>query len=79
MIITNTSFSPTVQRHLARRFFSIFRQAKHPLLVAHQRPDGDTLGAVTALIGWRQLYNLPVQAYCADSPPEYLHFLPYIE
>jgi phosphoesterase RecJ-like protein len=49
------------------------------LLVAHQNPDGDTLGSVLALRFALEHFGVPTLPFCVDLPPTAYHFLPKIE
>jgi len=51
-------------------------QAQSILIVAHQSPDGDTLGVGNAWIEYLLSRGKRVQAFCLDPLPEYLSFLP---
>lgn len=48
------------------------------LLVAHAKPDGDTLGATLALSSFLKSKNIPHDLFCADTPPAYFSYLPHI-
>lgn len=52
------------------------RRAQHPLLLAHPRPDGDTVGSALALrLALLRLGQSPVVA-CVDPLPETFAYLP---
>ena len=58
---------------------AIFREiqtAKKILLVSHQKPDGDTLGANFALATYLLKIGKEVDSFCFDQMPTYLKFLP---
>jgi phosphoesterase RecJ-like protein len=46
------------------------------LLVAHKKPDADTLGSVCAWINLLEPQGKSVEAFCLDPVPEYLRHLP---
>lgn len=53
--------------HLAAR--DAFRSAKKVILVAHPKPDGDTLGAAVAMLGWCEENGIPAVGFCVDEVP----------
>ena len=55
------------------------RRSQRVLLIAHQRPDGDTMGALTALAAALEIWKKEVTAYCADAPSQPYQFLPMVE
>lgn len=62
--------------HNFGRIHETLRQAERVLLVAHKKPDGDTLGASSALLDWLSGAGKDVTAFCADQPAaayRYLH------
>jgi len=48
------------------------------LLVAHEKPDGDTLGATSALAVFLDSLGKDYQIFCADPAPAFFYFLPNI-
>lgn len=49
--------------------------ARKPLLVAHRKPDGDTLGAMLAIHNWLKDSGRESVAFCVDAPAEaYAYF-----
>lgn len=52
------------------------RTAKHPLLVAHRRPDGDTLGSMLAFGLYLDAIGKVHTRFCVDKPDKALLFLP---
>ncbi|MEO5927797.1 MAG: DHH family phosphoesterase [Patescibacteria group bacterium] len=45
------------------------RNADRLLLVAHKKPDGDTLGASSSVLNWLLREGKHVRVFCADLPP----------
>ncbi len=60
-------------RELGRRI----RASKRVLVTPHRKPDGDCIGAATAVLQLCDAWGVPVDAYCADVVPAYLRFLPH--
>jgi len=54
------------------------QKADRFLLVAHQKPDGDALGATTSMIGWLLDQGKDVTAFCLHEPPEQYRFLDHV-
>ncbi|MFA4954315.1 MAG: DHH family phosphoesterase [Patescibacteria group bacterium] len=61
--------------HLYGRLHEELRRAGRVLLVAHKKPDGDTLGASSAMLMWLAGQGKQVTAFCADKPAPSLAFL----
>ncbi|MBI4262675.1 bifunctional oligoribonuclease/PAP phosphatase NrnA [Candidatus Uhrbacteria bacterium] len=53
--------------------------ARHILLVSHRKPDGDTLGAATAMMQVLDARKKSYTAFCEDAPGPIWSFLPKIE
>jgi phosphoesterase RecJ-like protein len=51
-------------------------QARHVLVVAHQHPDGDGLGALSALGLYLKAQGKEYRLFCADQPGQAYNFLP---
>lgn len=52
------------------------RAARRVLVVPHRKPDGDCLGAATALLQLCDSWGVAADGYCVDPVPAYLRFLP---
>jgi phosphoesterase RecJ-like protein len=61
--------------HLFKQLGQAIRQADRILLTTHQKPDGDALGASSALLNWLLRENKNVTAFCLDAPPQTFHYL----
>jgi phosphoesterase RecJ-like protein len=61
------------QKHY--KLFELFAGMDRLLLVCHQRPDGDTLGAGTALAHWLKSQGKEVSLFCLDLPKPAYAFL----
>lgn len=48
------------------------------LLVAHKKPDGDTIGASSAFLNWCMREGKDVTMFCRDLPPATFRYLPQI-
>ena len=55
------------------------RAAHSVLVVSHENPDADTLGAALALRGILSTLEIPADVVCTDVPPPLYDFLPGIE
>ena len=67
----NTDIRPIDAAEFAARLLS----AEHPLFVMHRRPDGDTVGSVSALMHLCLALGKAPLGVCADPVPERLAFL----
>ena len=68
-----------IYRKVAPQILQAIKNARYPLLIAHEKPDGDTLGASLALALLLAKENKQFQHFCPDEPPSYFNFLPKIE
>ncbi len=64
--------------HLFQRLRETIRTSDRVLLISHQKPDGDTLGAATALITWMDQEGKQITPFCADPMPEMYRFLDHL-
>ncbi|MEO5918599.1 MAG: bifunctional oligoribonuclease/PAP phosphatase NrnA [Candidatus Limnocylindrales bacterium] len=55
------------------------RTARSVLVVGHENPDADTLGAALALRGILSALEIPADVVCTDVPPPLYDFMPGIE
>ena len=62
----------------AKSIFNRLSVAKHPLIVSHAHPDGDTLGCALAFLDWFRSRNVKATAFCADAPPDSCAHLPRV-
>ena len=69
----------TTNNPLFKQTLDVILAARQPLFIAHQKPDGDTLGAVCSFINYAREANFPYLAFCLDTPPKQFNFLPGIE
>ncbi len=63
----------------ATNIYNALNSAKNPLLICHEKPDGDTLGASLAMAHYLDKIHKPRQHFCADKPATYFSYLPKIE
>lgn len=61
-----------------KQIYRAILAAKKILLVAHEKPDGDTLGATLAVSIFLDNLNKDYQIYCVDSVPRFFSFLPNV-
>lgn len=57
------------------RLHEEIRKADRVLLVAHKKPDGDTLGSSSSVLNWLLREGKQVTAFCADVPPSAFRYL----
>jgi len=55
------------------------KRAKNVLLVCHEKPDGDTIGATCALMNFLAEKNIGYKAFCLDSVPMIYNYIPKTE
>ena len=54
-------------------------KAKRVLIAAHKKPDGDTLGASSAMLNFCRRQGIAATAFCLDPIPEQYLFMPGTE
>lgn len=59
-----------------RDAYELMMNSQRILLVAHQKPDGDTSGSTLTLWHWLSDLGKDVEAFCLHTVPEQLSFLP---
>ena len=64
--------SPT---HLFGRVHEAIRSSERILLVAHKKPDGDTLGASSSFLNWLIREGKDVTIFCLDAPAPAFRYL----
>lgn len=64
-----------IENHLFNTMHEAIHQAGRILLVAHKKPDGDTLGSSSSVLNWLIREGKDVTIFCADAPPEAFHFI----
>jgi len=57
------------------QLFRLFEDAKRVLVIAHKKPDGDAMGASTALYHWLKREGKDAILFCADLPLAHYKFL----
>lgn len=62
----------------AKIIFEKLASAKKPLLVAHRKPDGDTLGAMLAIYNYLRDQDREAYAFCIDEPPAAYSYFPRV-
>ena len=65
----------TSTTHLFDRLHEAAQQAQRILLIAHKKPDGDTLGSSSSFLNWCLREGKNVTAFCADLPPAMFRYL----
>lgn len=55
---------------------NVLQNAQRVLIVAHQKPDGDTIGASLGLWHWLNAHNKEAEVYCRSEVPDQFLFLP---
>jgi phosphoesterase RecJ-like protein len=66
-------------RFLNQAAHDALTKAKRVLIVAHKKPDGDTLGASSAMLNFCRQQGIAATAYCLDPVPEQYRFMPGTE
>lgn len=63
----------------AKKIYQTVKAAKHVLLIPHQKPDGDALGASTAFAEWLSQEDIPYTLFCVTGATPKLRYLPHSE
>lgn len=61
---------------ISHAIYQAISSANDILIIAHQKPDGDTFGANLALTNYLKKIGKNVKSFCLDPGPEHLVFLP---
>jgi phosphoesterase RecJ-like protein len=61
------------------QIYKTIASSKFPLIISHENPDGDTLGASLALTYHLANIGIKHKHYCINQPADYFSFLPGIE
>jgi phosphoesterase RecJ-like protein len=64
------------QLQLIKKIFEAISKAEKILLIAHERPDGDTLGSVAAFSIFLDQLKKDYKIYCSNPLPPFFNFLP---
>ncbi len=62
----------------SKTIFEKLSAARRPILVAHKKPDGDTLGAMMAVYNWLRDAGREAYAFCIDAPSGAYAYFPRI-
>lgn len=57
------------------RLHETLRTARKVLLVAHKKPDGDTLGSSSSVLNWLIREGKEIKIFCRDLPPSCYRFI----
>lgn len=63
----------------AKIIFEKLASAKKPLLVAHKKPDGDTLGAMLSIYNYLRDQGKDAYAFCVDQPAAAYSYFPRVD
>ncbi len=63
-------------RFLHRSAHETIRGATRVLIVAHKKPDGDTLGAAAAMFNFCRANGIPATGFCLDVVPAQYAYMP---
>lgn len=84
--IPGVSYTPTFPLNdrmtndaVAKMIFDKLVSARRPLLIAHKKPDGDTLGAMMAVYNFLRDRGREAYAFCVDKPPQAYSYFPRIQ
>jgi len=61
-----------------QQLIDLINKATNPLILTHQRPDGDALGSMIALFLTLRKMGKQVSAVCVDPVPQVFRFLPAV-
>jgi phosphoesterase RecJ-like protein len=62
----------------SKLIFEKLSAARRPILVAHRKPDGDTLGGMMAVYTWLRDQGREAYAFCVDAPASAYNYFPRI-
>ncbi|MEW6610654.1 MAG: bifunctional oligoribonuclease/PAP phosphatase NrnA [Patescibacteria group bacterium] len=62
----------------AKKVLSAIQDARHILVVTHQKPDGDAIGSASAMAGFLEKMGKTSIVFCPHEPQDMFHFLPHL-
>ncbi|MDD5340979.1 MAG: DHH family phosphoesterase [Patescibacteria group bacterium] len=68
-----------MKENSSKNILKTIKDSRFPILISHEKPDGDTLGASLAFAQYLTNLGKPFVHFCVDAPPSYFGFLPKIE
>jgi phosphoesterase RecJ-like protein len=66
-----------MKERIAQSIYTKLLASKQVLILPHQRPDGDAMGAATALASFLSIHGINWKIWCKTPPPSGLMFLPH--
>lgn len=66
-----------MKERIANQIYQHLLKSRSVLIIPHQRPDGDAMGAATALAGFLANHKISYHIWCKTLAPDGLHFLPH--
>ncbi|RJO59774.1 bifunctional oligoribonuclease/PAP phosphatase NrnA [Candidatus Parcubacteria bacterium] len=69
----------TENPQIFKQIHQAIEKANEILLIAHQKPDGDTLGANLAMANWLKSLGKHFHIFCLHPVPQHLRYLPLWE
>lgn len=67
------------RQKIYNQILSEIEQAKKILVICHEKPDGDTIGAACAFLNYFDNKNIDYKAFCVDEVPGIYDFMPKTE
>lgn len=61
------------------QIYQTLLKSERVLIIPHQNPDGDALGAATALADFLSNHKIPWRIFCATPAPAAFNYLPHID
>jgi len=78
-LVNSVIFKKMHYKQIVPQILDKIKKAAYPLIISHENPDGDTLGASLALANFLAKGKIDHQHFCIDKPAAYFSFLPQIE
>ena len=66
-------------KQVAPQILEAINNSDHILLISHEKPDGDTLGAALAMAHYLEKVQKQHKHFCIDPPAVFLNYLPKLE
>lgn len=66
-------------KEILQTTYNKIRAAKNILLVTHNKPDGDALASICAMLEICSIEKKRATAFCVDQAPQQFAFLPHVE
>ncbi len=77
--IVNSLQNKMIYKKVGPQIIKAIKNSKNILLICHENPDGDTLGATLALANFLAKEKIKHLIFCVNKPADYFSYMPKID